>query len=52
MQSLFVHPNHYKKSFNFFLFSIRMLNLTLNELNLVVKSRGIRDYENKSEKRH
>ena len=26
-----------------------MLNLTLNELKLVAKSRGIKDYENKSE---
>ena len=25
-----------------------MLNLTLNELKLVAKSRGIKDYENKS----
>ena len=32
-----------------FLCSIRVLNLTLNELKLVAKSRGIRDYENKSE---
>ena len=26
-----------------------MLNLTLNELKLVAKNRGIKDYENKSE---
>ena len=26
-----------------------MLNLTLNELKLVAKSKGIKDYENKSE---
>ena len=26
-----------------------MLNLALNELNLVAKSRGIKDHENKSE---
>ena len=26
-----------------------MLNLTLNELKLVAKGRGIKDYENKSE---
>ena len=29
--------------------NIRMLNLSLNELKLVAKSRGIKDYENKSE---
>ena len=29
-------------------FNIRILKLTLNELKLVAKSRGIEDYENKS----
>ena len=29
--------------------NIRILKLTLNELKLVAKSRGIKDYENKSE---
>ena len=29
--------------------NIRMLNLSLNELTLAAKSRGIKDYENKSE---
>ena len=34
----------------FFCFPIvRVLNLTLNELKLVAKSKGIKDYENKSE---
>ena len=29
--------------------SIKMINLSLDELKLVAKSRGIKDYENKSE---
>ena len=32
-----------------FFLNIRMLNLTLNELKLLAKSRAIKDYENKSE---
>ena len=31
------------------LLKVRMLSLILNELELVAKSRGIKDYENKSE---
>ena len=47
--SLYIQKtSNYKK--RFFCFpSIRMLNLTLNELKLVAKSRGVKDYENKSE---
>ena len=42
------HPNHnYGKKI--MSHNIRMLNLSLNELKLVAKSRGIKDYENKSE---
>ena len=40
--------SNYIKKINYFC-NIRMLNLTLNELKLVAKSRGIKDYENKSE---
>ena len=38
--------NH--KIFLLLFFNIRILKLTLNELKLVAKSRGIKDYENKS----
>ena len=50
MWSLLVYPNHYKKIFYFFLsYYIRIINLSLNELKLIVKSRNIKDYKSKSE---
>ena len=39
--------NNYKK--NFFVQSIKILNLSLNELKLIAKSRSIKDYKRKSE---
>ena len=33
---------------NFFFLSIRTLNLSVNELKLIAKSRGIKGYKNKS----
>ena len=50
MWSLLVYPNRYKKIFYFFLsYYIRIINLSLNELKLIVKSRNIKDYKSKSE---
>ena len=50
MWSLLAYPNHYKKIFYFFLsYYIRIINLSLNELKLIVKSRNIKDYKSKSE---
>ena len=34
----------------YFFLNIRMINLSLNELKLIVKNRNISDYENKAEK--
>ena len=41
--------NNYK--IFFFVQSIKMLNLSLNELKLITKSRGIKDYKSMSEDR-
>ena len=38
-----------KRMQNFFWYSIETINLSLNELKLFAKSRGIKDYKNKSE---
>ena len=38
-----------KKISLFFSPNIRMINLSLNELKLIAKSRNIKDYKNKSE---
>ena len=38
-----------KRMQNFFWYSIEKINLSLNELKLFAKSRGIKDYKNKSE---
>ena len=35
--------------FTFFVYYIRMINLSLNELKLIAKNRNINDYKNKSE---
>ena len=37
--------SHYKKKFVKY---VRMINLSLNELKLIAKSRSIQDYKNKS----
>ena len=48
-----VYPNYYKKIYpsnikkNLFL-SIKMMNLSLDELRLIAQARNISDYENKS----
>ena len=38
-----------KKKFTFFSRSIRTIDLSLNELKLIAKSRSVKDYKNKSE---
>ena len=40
--------NNYKKIFFFFVHSIKMLNLSLNELKLIAKSTDIKDYKSES----
>ena len=47
--SLHIYPDCYKRKFTFFSPSIRMINLSLNELKLIAKSRNLKDYKNKSE---
>ena len=48
------YPNYYKKSWlsnikkNFVLLSIRMINLSLDELRQIAQVWNISDYENKS----
>ena len=49
MWSLLGHTNHNKKKLLFLSYNIRMINLSLNELKLIAKSRNIKDYKNKSE---
>ena len=46
--SLSVHPKQAIKKYNFFVSQIRMINLSLNKLKLIAKSRGIKDYEKKN----
>ena len=40
--------NNYKKIIFFFVHSIKMLNLSLNELKLIAKSTDIKDYKSES----
>ena len=50
MLSLCIYPKIViKKNLLFLSYYLRMINLSLNELKLIEKSRNIKDYKNKSE---
>ena len=51
LRSNYLTHNYKKKNFFFALYSIRMLNLSLNELKQIAKMRRIKGYKNMSKER-